>query len=125
MKIQELEARVQAAEPNGTLKVNILHDDDSFGSEGVWCCFATARDKEIYEKNLAGESFDVFMMNSALIGGPSWGAKLTLKSTGDNLRSTIAVDEVIRQIVEASEKGDYPTIAEFEEARKAKSEKTD
>lgn len=121
MKIQELEARVQAAEPNGTLKFNIIHDDGD--TEGVWGCFATPLDKETYEKNLFGESFDVFMMNSALIGGPSWGAKLTLKSSGDNLRSTIGVHEVIRQIVEAAKIGDYPTISEFNEASKAKTPK--
>jgi hypothetical protein len=109
MNLKELQDRVTVAEPNGMLKVNINHGD---GNEGIWACFATPQDKEVYDKNKVGDPFEVFLLNQALIGGPSWGARLKLKAGGDN-RPMIAAAKVIEQIIEAVKSGDYPTAEEF------------
>ena len=110
MEITDLEARVKQGEKHGTCKVNIDHGD---GNEGIWACFATAEDRATYDRNKAGEEFQVFLMNHALIGGPTWGARLKLTSTGNNVRSIIPVAKVIEQMNEAVKSGDYPTPDKF------------
>ena len=109
MNLQELQDRVTAAESNGTLMVNINHGD---GNEGIWACFATPQDKVVYDKNKVGDPYEVFLLNQALIGGPSWGTRLKLKAGGDE-RPMIAVAKVLEQIIEAVKSGDYPTAEEF------------
>lgn len=113
MKLDELNQRVQTAENNGTLKLNITCDGEP--NEGIWACFVTPKDKEIYDKNQG--SFEVYLMNHALISGPSWGAKLRIESNGNN-RPEINVNDLIKQIVDAVESGNYPTIETFKKAKK-------
>lgn len=116
MNLQELQDRVSAAEtavPNGMLKVNIKHPT---GNEGVWAQFASPSDKEVYERNSPGEKFEVFLLNHALIGGPSWGARLKLNADGSDSRVSIPVDVVLQQMNEAVGSGDYPNPSEFAKA---------
>lgn len=110
MEISDLEARVKTAEPNGNCKVNINHGS---GNEGIWGCFCTPEDRATYDRNKAGEEFQVFLLNHALIGGPTWGARLKLTSSGNDIRSSIPVAKVIEQMNEAVQSGDYPTADKF------------
>lgn len=107
--IKELEKRVKEAQKNGTVKVNISHDGEN---EGIWACPCTPEDAKIYEKNTHGEAFQCFLMNHALIGGPSWGARLTVKTNGD-MRPIIPVEDVLKQMNEAVAAGDYPPAEDF------------
>jgi hypothetical protein len=113
MTIKDLEARVKKAEKNGGIKVNITHAGQ--GNEGIWACLASAKDKKIYEKDTNGDTFEVFLMNHALVGGPTWGARLTVTSKG-NMRPEITVDDLIKQMNEAVEAGDYPPMEAFKNA---------
>ncbi len=112
MNIEDLEKRVQESEKHGTCKVNIAHGE---GNEGIWACFATQRDRQVYDENKLGETFEVFLMNHALIGGPCWGGRLKLTANGVDTRPTILVADVIRQMKEAVAAGDYPTADKFTE----------
>ncbi len=111
MDLKQLEERVTAAETNGVCKINIVHDT---GNEGIWACFVTPADKEIYHGDKRG-TFEVFLMNGALIGGPSWGAKLKVKTNGGDLRPNILVADVIKQMEAAVKSGDYPTPDKFQQ----------
>lgn len=111
--IKDLEKRVKAAKKNGTIKVNITHDGEN---EGIWACPCTPEDAKTYEKDTRGESFQCFLMNHALIGGPSWGARLTVKTNGD-MRPSVSVEEVIKQMNEAVAAGDYPPMEAFKEQK--------
>lgn len=113
MKIKQLDARVKKAEKNGAIKFNIHH---STGSEGVWAYFVSPQDKIIYEEDKAGKTYDVFMANHALVGRPSWGAKITLKTTGSDNRPKISAQDLIKQIEDAVKDGTYPETSEFENA---------
>lgn len=91
MTIDELEARVQRSEGNGLCKFNIVHKD---GNEGVWACFATTNDKLAHE---SGKPFTVLLMNDALVGRPTWGAKITLQPASHG-RSSISVQDFLKQV---------------------------
>lgn len=117
MTLKELEARVSAAEPNGMLKINIDHDGE--GNEGIWACFATMKDKETYARNVAGEDFEVFLLNAALISGPTWGARLKLKANGGDRRVVVSASNLCQQMNEAVAAGDYPTLAELRQSKDA------
>lgn len=110
MNLDELQARVAAAEPNGCIKVNIEHGDGE--CEGIWAYLATPEDAAIYKKDTSGDEITVFLANAALIGGPTWGARLKVKTTG-NSRPVIKVDDLIDQMNAAVEAGDYPLPTEF------------
>jgi len=107
MEISDLKARVDQAQEHGFCKFNINHDG---GSEGIWSCFATDEDRETYYRNKAGDPFEVFLMNHALIVGPSWGGRVRLASSGNNERSSIPVADVIEQMKNAVKSGDYPSF---------------
>ena len=111
MEISELEGRVKAADKNGSIKLNISHNGEM---EGIWAVPVTPEDKQIYDSEQIGQFFEVFLTNQALIGGPSWGARLRLKTNG-NSRSVISVSDVIEQIKAAVIAGDYPSLQTFEE----------
>lgn len=116
MEISDLQARVKQAQEYGTCKFNIEHDG---GSEGIWACFATAEDREVYYRNKAGEPFEVFLMNHALIGGPTWGGRVRLASSGDDVRSSIPVADVIEQMNNAVKSGDYPSFDKWRRNKEA------
>lgn len=111
MNIKDLEERVEIAEKNGLLKVNIVHEDG--GNEGIWACFASKEYADIYYKDSYGEEIECFLMNAALIQGRTWGARLTVKTNGAN-RSIISVYELIEQMKKSIENNDYPQPEEFE-----------
>jgi hypothetical protein len=108
--IKDLETRVKKAEKIGTCKVNISHDGEN---EGIWACFVSEHDKEVYDKNTSGDKIDVYLMNHALIGGPTWGAKLTVTTQGA-ARPSIKVEDVRQQMQEAVANGDYPPKKDFD-----------
>jgi hypothetical protein len=110
MTIKELEKRVELAEKNGLLKINIVDEED--GNEGIWACFASKVDADIYDKDSYGEEITCFLMNHALIGGPTWGARLIVKTNGDN-RPKIDATDLIKQVKKSVKKGDYPHPKEF------------
>lgn len=116
MTIEELQARVAAAEPNGMLKVNINHGEH--GNEGIWACFATPDAKAVYDRNTSGETFEVFLMNNALMGMPSWGARLKVTTDGVH-RPVISEDSLLEQLDAAVDAGEYPTAADFAETANA------
>ncbi len=109
MTIKDLEDRVEAGQGIGTFKLNITHDGQN---EGIWACFVTPKDKAIYDKNTSGDKINVYLMNHALISGPTWGAKLTVKTRG-SLRPVITVQELIKQMNKAAEAGEYPPMEAF------------
>jgi hypothetical protein len=114
MNLQELTDRVKEAEKNGSFKLNIVRGGGD--SEGIWACFVSQQDKEIYESNQVGETFYCFLLNHALINGPSWGARIKVTSQG-NLRPTIFIQDFINQMNNAGE--DYPSRSEFIKASKS------
>jgi hypothetical protein len=109
MTLKDLQQRVNEAEINGVVKVNIDHEGEH---EGIWACLATPKDKEIYDRNTEGETINVYLMNQALIGGPTWGAKLTVVTHSD-MRPTITGEEVVNQMNEAVKNGQYPPRESF------------
>lgn len=120
MNIKDLEDRVQkASDENGMMKFNIVHKD---GNEGIWGCFVTPDDKKVYEDNQNGKPFEVFLMNHAFIGRPSWGARVKLTAGGDR-RPIIPVQNLVNQIEQSVKANDYPTTDVFESEEE--SEKVD
>ena len=112
MKISDLEDRVKKGEKIGVCKVNITHQGEN---EGIWACFVSRHDKEVYEKNTSGEKIEVYLMNHALIGGPNWGAKLTVTTQGES-RPSVTAESVRDQMIEAVANGDYPKKEAFDKA---------
>lgn len=103
--IKDVEKRVANGEKIGVVKVNIRHEDGTH--EGIWACFATPEDKKTYDADTHHHLITVYFMNNALIGGPSWGMKVQVKTCGDE-RPTISVDDLIKQCVTQCESGNYP-----------------
>jgi hypothetical protein len=110
MTIAALERRIKDGEKHGNCKINIIHDDGS--SEGIWACFATPKDKAIYDGDTRGAQITVYLMNHALINGPTWGAKLVVATRGAS-RPTITVEKLIQQMEAALAAGEYPPITAF------------
>lgn len=93
---KDLQARFnKAMKLNGYSKVNIIHEDGM--NEGVWAVCCTKKDKAIYDGDTDGDTFNVYLANHALIGGPSWGLKFKVTSSGLN-RPTINVVALLAQI---------------------------
>ncbi len=105
MNLKELEERIETAEKNGLLKINIVHEED--GNEGIWACFASRKDANVYEKDSFDEEIECFLMNHALVGHPTWGARVTVKTNGEQ-RPVIKVNDLIAQIQIEIENGNYP-----------------
>lgn len=105
--IKKLELAVSRAEKYGNIKLNIIHDDGT--NEGIWAVPATKADKEKYDKGEYGTSFFLYLTNHALIGGPTWGAKIRVKCAGVSSRPTITVKDLCDQMKTLVEIGKYPS----------------
>ena len=106
MNVKELEERAEASQKNGLLKFNIRHKE---GDESIWGGYLTPEDKI---KKQRRQPYEVVLLNQPLIRGYAWGARLVLQG------NEILVDELIRQLNERLDSGEYPSNEEFEEASK-------
>lgn len=101
--VADLEQRVAEGQKIGMTKVNIVHPGND--NEGIWACFVSEKDKEVVDRNTFGDKVEVYLMNHALVSGPTWGAKLTVKTQGEN-RPVISVEELIEQM----QNQEYPDL---------------
>lgn len=95
MTTDQLEARVKAAEAFGITKVNIIHPDGD--NEGVWANLATAEDADLLSTDTVGDTVNVLLLNHALIGRPSWGALVAVRTNGE-LRPSVSKDDLLAQL---------------------------
>lgn len=79
------------------IKVNILHDEDGGGGEGIWAICCTPEDRAIYDADTEGDKLSVYMCNAALIGQPSYGLKATFVTRGSK-RPEILCSELLGQL---------------------------
>lgn len=98
LTLEQLEQRMQqaiAAVPNGLIKINIQHPTCG---ESVWAQLASPEDAATYKSGAAGATVRVLMANHALVGGPNWGALISLRHSGSRMR--ITAEDFVTQVRE-------------------------
>ena len=102
MTIEELQKRVDDAH-GPSIKVNLIHPDGD--TEGLWGKLATKEDKEIYDRDTQGDKITVFIMNQALVSGPTWGVRIQI-TTQHGSRPSVDMDSFIQQCIAQAD--EYP-----------------